>query len=255
MAQHPSKLNFREIAQQVREAILAGRYPPATVMPAEPVLADQFGVSRALINRAMQLLAAEGLVRPRQGKGTLVTWIPPLVHSPARYARQTREQGRSRGAFDSEIKAIGLVPRHEITTERAEPPVEIAHALGLPPGERNCLVRRRRLSASGIPVRWNASWFSLEIAGGTVLEEPDSIIIGGVKTALADLGYPQTAATERIVTRLPSDAEIEVLEISPERTVLDIFHMGSTASNQVVEVTTTVTPAHYLILETEFPLV
>ena len=50
----------------------------------------------------------------------MVTWLPPLRHSPARYAKGAREQGGARGAFDSEIKAIGLVPQHEITPFRAE---------------------------------------------------------------------------------------------------------------------------------------
>lgn len=254
MNQRSSKPNFREIAHDIRQAIVSGQYPPATVMPAEPVLAERFGVSRALVNRAMQLLAAEGLIQPRQGRGTMVTWLPPLLHSPARYAREAREQGGARGAFDAEIKAIGLVPQHEITTLRAEPPAEIAEALDLPTGQENCLVRRRRLSASGIRVRLSVSWFPLAIADGTVLEKAGPVIVGGVKTALAELGYEQTFATERIVTRLPSDDEIDALEISPERTVIDIFHVGRTASGQAVEVTTVVTPAHYLILETEFPL-
>lgn len=98
-----------------------------------------------------------------------------------------------------------LEPRHEITVEHAEPPAEVADVLGLPSGEVNCLVRRRRLLASGIPVRLNASWFPLEIAKGTVLEQPGPVITGGVKSALADLGYPQVDATERIIpSRLPS---------------------------------------------------
>lgn len=249
-----AQLTFREIAQELRQAIVTGQYEPASTMPPEPVLAKRFGVSRALVNRAMQLLSAEGLVRPRQGKGTIVTWIPPLVHSPTRYARQTREQGGARGAFDAEVAAIGLQPQHEITVEHAIPPWEIAEALALDEGEVNCLVRRRRLLASGIPIRLNATWIPLAIAGGTVLEQPGPVIVGGVKTALAELGYPQVTATERIITRLPTDAEVEALEISPERSVLDIFHAGRTATGQVVEVTTTVTPAHYLVLETEFPL-
>jgi GntR family transcriptional regulator len=254
MTQRSTKLSFREIAQELRESIVSGQHPPASLMPPEPVLAERFGVSRALVNRAMQLLAAEGLIQARQGRGTMVTWIPPLLHSPARYAREAREQGGNRGAFDFDIKAIGLVPQHEITTYRAEPPPEIAAALELPEGQVNCIVRRRRLSASGIRVRLNASWFPLEIAGGTVLEDASAVIVGGTKSALADLGYSQTFATERILTRLPSEEEIDALEISPERTVLDIFHVGR-AGNQPVEVITTVTPAHYLILETEFPLV
>ncbi|WP_075906618.1 UTRA domain-containing protein [Actinomadura sp. CNU-125] len=97
------------------------------------------------------------------------------------------------------MRALGLEPEHEITTERAEPPAEIAEWLGLPAGEVNCLVRRRRLLAGGIPVRLNASWFPLSIAEGTVLAEPGPVIVGGVKSALAELGHPQATARERIV--------------------------------------------------------
>ncbi|MCD9146033.1 GntR family transcriptional regulator [Streptomyces albireticuli] len=251
---HPQRLGYREIAAALRQDIRAGRYPPASVLPPEPELAQQYGASRSLVNRAMSLLAAEGLVRPRQGRGTIVTWLPPMLHSAARYSRTTRERDGNRGAFDSDVKAIGLEPQHEITVERAVPPAEVADALGVAHDEL-CLVRRRRLLASGIPVRINASWFPLEIAESTVLEEPGPVINGGIKSALSNLGYRQTTASERIVpSRLPTEAEASVLEISPERSVTEIVHVGQTAEGRSVEVTTTVAPAHYLVIEHEFPL-
>lgn len=232
-----------------------GRYPTAEVLPPEPELAEKYGASRSLVNRAMQVLAAEGIVRPRQGRGTMVTWLPPMLHSPARYDRANRENNGARGAFDAEVRALGLEPRHEISTEHAEPPADVAETLGLPTGEVNCLVRRRRLLANGIPVRLNASWFPLDIAGGTVLEENGPVIVGGVKSALGELGYPQVSARERLVpSRLPTDAEANALEISPERTVVEITHVGMTAEGRAVEVTISVAPAHYLTAEYEFPL-
>jgi GntR family transcriptional regulator len=247
------KTGYREIAAAIRKEILAGTYPPASLLPPESELARRYGASRSLANRALSLLAAEGLVRPQQGRGTIVTWLPPMVHSAARYSQSTREQDGARGAFDAEVKALGLDPKHEITIEHAEPPADIADALGVPRGEVNCLVRRRRLLANGIPVRINASWTPLEIAEGTVLEE--EVINGGIKSALAELGYRQTAARERIIpSRLPTDKEAALLEISPERTVSDIVHIGRTADGRVVEVTTTLTPAHYLIFEYDIPL-
>lgn len=252
--EYPDKLGFRQIAAKIKEAIVDGRYPPASTLPPEPELAAQFGVSRGLVNRAMQVLAAEGVVRGRQGRGTIVTWLPPLLHSPARYARDVRERDGARGAFDAEVRAIGLEPQHEIVAEPAMPPDNVAATLGLPAGQVNALVRRRRLLASGIPVRLNASWFPLEIAKGSVLEASGPVIVGGVKSALAKLGYPQVSGVERIQVRTPTEAEIRALEISPERSVLDIYHVGRMANGRAVEVTTTATPAHYLIVETEFPL-
>ncbi|MFC0863689.1 GntR family transcriptional regulator [Sphaerimonospora cavernae] len=252
--QHVSKLGFRQIASEIRQAIIEGRFPPGAFLPPEPELAAQYGASRSLVNRAMQALAAEGMVRSRQGRGTIVTWIPPLLHTPARYARDTRESDGAKGAFDAEIRAIGLQPEHEIRTDRAEPPAAVADVLGLPHGQANCLVRRRRLLASGIPIRLNESWIPLTIAAGTVLEEQGPVIVGGIKSALAELGYPQTDATERITVRLPTEGEVQALEISPERSVLDIHHVGKIADGRAVEVTISVTPANYLVIENQFPL-
>ncbi|MDL4772493.1 GntR family transcriptional regulator [Actinomadura xylanilytica] len=253
--QHSERHGFREIATKIRQEIVEGRYPTGSVLPAEPELADRYGASRSLVNRAMQVLAAEGIVRPRQGRGTMVTWLPPMLHSPARYDRMTRENQGARGAFDAEVRSRGLEPQHEITTEHAEPPVAVAEMLGVSTGEENCLVRRRRLLASGIPIRLNASWFPLDIAGGTVLEEEGPVIVGGVKSALGELGYPQVSAREQIVpSRLPTDAEANALEISPERTVVEITHVGMTAEGRAVEVTISVAPAHYLTAQYEFPL-
>ncbi|TMQ95973.1 GntR family transcriptional regulator [Actinomadura soli] len=253
--QHSERHGFRDIAAKIRQEIIAGEYPTGSVLPPEPELAERYGASRSLVNRAMQVLAAEGIVRPRQGRGTMVTWLPPMLHSPARYDRATRENQGARGAFDAEVLDRGLEPQHEITTERAEPPAEVSEALGLPTGETNCLVRRRRLLASGIPVRLNASWFPLAIAEGTVLEEAGPVIVGGVKSALAELGHRQVSAREQIIpSRLPTDAEAHALEISPERTVVEITHVGMTAEGRAVEVTISVAPAHYLTAQYEFPL-
>jgi GntR family transcriptional regulator len=125
----------------------------------------------------------------------------------------------------------------------------------VPTGEANCLVRRRCLLASDIPVRLNESWFPLDIAEGTVLEEDGPVIVGGVKSALAEIGHPQTSARERTIpSRLPTDAEARALKISPERTVIQITHVGVTAEGRAVEVTVTVAPAHYLTAQYEFPL-
>ncbi|MFG3384368.1 GntR family transcriptional regulator [Streptomyces sp. NPDC047999] len=251
----PEKLGFREIAATLRADIVNGRYPTASLLPPEPELAQRYGASRSLVNRAMSVLAAEGLVRPRQGRGTIVTWLPPMMHSPDRYRKAAREHNGAKGAFDNEVRALGLEPTHEITVEHAEPPTDVADALGLPHGEVNCLVRRRRLLASGIPVRLNATWIPLSIASDTVLEEPAPVIKGGVKSALASLGYPQSEARERIVpSRLPTEDEAQALEISRDRTVTDIVHTGHTADGQAVEVTTTLAPAHYLVIEHTFPL-
>ncbi|MFD0889921.1 GntR family transcriptional regulator [Streptosporangium algeriense] len=246
------KPTYREIAETLRAAIRSGAHAPGDTLPSESVLASQFGVSRSLVNKALQLLTAEGLVRPRQGDGTRVTWLPPLSRSGARYQRNVREQGGAKGAFDAEIRALGLEPQHEITVTRITAPANIADQLGETGAEVVC--RSRRLLASGIPVSLVTSYIPAVIAAGTAFEEPAPAIVGGVKSLYATLGYPQVEAHERISVRLPTDEEAGKLEISTERSVFDILHVGCTADGRAVEVTTTVTPTNYLIIESTFPL-
>ncbi|AXU16832.1 GntR family transcriptional regulator [Streptomyces clavuligerus] len=233
------RLGFREIAATLRREITDRRYPTASVLPPEPELALTYGASRSLVNRAMNVLSAEGLVRPRQGRGTIVTWLPPLSHSA------TADHDPA-----DQILALGLEPRHETTTERAEPPAPVAEALHVGQGQATCLVRRSRLLASGIPVRITETWLPLEIAQNTALEEPIPLTPGAARAVLAHRGFEPTGLTERIIpSRLPTEAETCTLEISPERTVTQISQTGRTAAQRTIGITTITVPAHYLVIE------
>jgi len=61
------------MAEQLREAVLAGAWEPGEALPTEPELAERFGVSRAVVRDATRILAAWGLVEARQGKGVYIT--------------------------------------------------------------------------------------------------------------------------------------------------------------------------------------
>ena len=57
----------------LRDEITRGDMPPGAVLPGEMRLADQHGVSRVTIRRALEVLAHEGLIERRAGSGTVVT--------------------------------------------------------------------------------------------------------------------------------------------------------------------------------------
>ncbi|TVL88481.1 GntR family transcriptional regulator [Streptomyces sp. SAJ15] len=254
MANPLPKPGFRTIAAAIRQEIEEGRYPPASVLPPEPELAQRHGVSRSLVNRALGMLAAEGVVRPRQGRGTVVTWLPSAVHLTALGSRAFQEGSDSDSAFDSAVAVLGLEPQREITAERVQAPADVADAYAL--GKVRCLFRQRRLLASGIPVLVSGSWSPLDFAGNTVSEEEhEPVVNGGVMGAGARLGYKATVASERIVpSRLPTAAEASALEISPDRAVTEILAIGRTAEGRCVEVTVTVVPARDLVIEHTFSL-
>ena len=57
----------RQIADQLRAAIVEGRLKIGERLPTEDELAQRFGVSRPSVREALKRLAAQNLVRARRG--------------------------------------------------------------------------------------------------------------------------------------------------------------------------------------------
>lgn len=64
-----------QMAGNIQALILSGELESGAALPTEPELAEQFGVSRAVVRDATRILMAQGLVEVRQGAGVFVT--PP----------------------------------------------------------------------------------------------------------------------------------------------------------------------------------
>lgn len=62
-----------QIRRALAQAILSGEWPAGTRVPPELALTDHYRTSRMTVNKAIQSLAAEGLVARRPKTGTLVT--------------------------------------------------------------------------------------------------------------------------------------------------------------------------------------
>jgi hypothetical protein len=69
-AKRPGAAGYVQLAARLRRYIYDGEYPQGAVLPAETALAARYQVSRALVNRALLILADEGLVSQEQGRGT-----------------------------------------------------------------------------------------------------------------------------------------------------------------------------------------
>ena len=64
------------VADQLRECLGNGLYPPNSYLPPERVLAEQLGTSRSTVSAALSTLADERLVVQTRGRGTRV--LPPM---------------------------------------------------------------------------------------------------------------------------------------------------------------------------------
>lgn len=62
----------RRVITQLGERICAGDIPPGGLLPAEPVLAQQYDVSRITIREAVKGLSAKGMLAVRRKLGTIV---------------------------------------------------------------------------------------------------------------------------------------------------------------------------------------
>jgi GntR family transcriptional repressor for pyruvate dehydrogenase complex len=86
VAQPPRQRLSDSIALQVEQLIVSGALRPGEALPAERVLAPQFGVSRPSLREALLRLEARGLLKVTRGGGFAVTDVTaptltdPLVH-------------------------------------------------------------------------------------------------------------------------------------------------------------------------------
>lgn len=128
------------IAQELREAIRAGEYPPGSSLPSEAQLSLRFAVSRGTVRQALAALRSEGLIGGGRGR-------VPVVRRPG--LAQSFDQLVS---FTMWARQLGHTPSArtlELARRPADP--ESAEQLGLDPGTPVFQYRRLRL-LDGRPV-------------------------------------------------------------------------------------------------------
>ncbi|SHN46456.1 GntR family transcriptional regulator [Cryptosporangium aurantiacum] len=236
----PPKAQYQQVAALLRERIHDGTYTADQPLPSEPQLSAELGVSRQTINRAMNLLRSEGLVRVRRGFGTFIRGVPQVTRdAKKRYA--ARNQGT--GAGDVEIKALGLTPRTEyVEIGRVPAPAAVATVLSIETGAP-VLVRRRHLFANDEPTQLADSYIPWDIAEGTELLNRN-VGRGGSYTRLAELGHGPVRFTEEVTVRTATDDEASLLELDGGQPVIDITHIAWDAADRPVEVALHVMPGN-----------
>ena len=236
-------LGFRQIAANLRHAIVTGDYERGQALPTAADFAKRFGTSEATVQRACDQLRSEGLIRTKSGRGTIVNPIPVIVRdAAARQRRATREEGQARGAFDAELRSLGLESRSDVETGREAAPDDVATILGTPSGTQT-VFRRRKMYASGEPVQLATSYIPGDVAQAAQAEVLDTGI-GGLYSRLADAGYPPAHFTEKIRVRTPDEDEAAFLAMDTDQRVYVVTRTARTADGRAVEVCVHVMPAH-----------
>jgi GntR family transcriptional regulator len=63
---------YQQVADDVRQMVAAGRYPPGTRLPSVRRLADEYGLAPQTVQNALRVLREEGLVVSQQGRAYFV---------------------------------------------------------------------------------------------------------------------------------------------------------------------------------------
>lgn len=239
---------FRAVADKIREGIESGAFAPGAKLPSDTALADQYDTSRATVGNAFRALLAEGYLI-RKGRSYLVSPLLRKILRDAnvRYRKPNREAtpdgAPSRGAFASEVKALGMRAGSDVTVDRVTPPAHVAELLNVSADEVSVLSRSRRMTADDIPVQLATSYVPGEIGFDSALENVDTGP-GGMISRLAEMGYAQTEVTEEINVRTPTEAEINDLQLTEDARVYELLHVARTAEGRAVEVAIHVMPTH-----------
>lgn len=67
-----NKVKYLEVYYTIRNDILAGKYKVGDLLPVEVEFCKILGIGRTTLRRALSMLTEEGLLSPKQGRGTMV---------------------------------------------------------------------------------------------------------------------------------------------------------------------------------------
>jgi GntR family transcriptional regulator len=235
------KSQYAQIADELRARIENETYAPGSPLPSEARLADEFGVSRVTVNKAITLLRASGDVKVRRGSDTRVRSLPRIPRdAKRRYA--ARVEGT--GAGEVEVRKLNLDSKttyREIA--RVSAPPAVAKTLRLRKGE-DTLVRRRVLYANGEPTQIADSYYPWSVVKGDKALMREEVGKGGSYSRLAELGHGPVRFTEDVTVRVPDDAQQRILELEATQPVFEIWHVTYAADDVPVEVCVHVMPGH-----------
>lgn len=205
---------YQQIADRLRDQIDSGALQPGDRLPSEPDLVRQYDASRNTVRLALALLTNQGLVVTRQGMGTFVSEPARPFSAVLSSGRgQSAAAGSGTGAVLPEVRNAPAEPEMaRLIVERAAASPSVAEKLGLTPGDP-VVIRRTTGMIGEVPWLMMASYFPLDLAAGTALEQAGDIPHGSI-ALLAALGYPQTGFNDEIGTRMPSGPEFAFFGLS-----------------------------------------
>jgi GntR family transcriptional regulator len=209
---------YRQLQRVLREAIQNRLLTPDDALPAERDLAEEMGVSRITVRKALDGLVSEGLLTRRQGAGTFV-------------AARVEKSFSKLSSFTEDMISRGRTP-HSTWLSRTEGQVtpEESLTLGLSPGAPVYRFHRIRY-ADGAPMALEYSTIP-----AFAMPSPD-FVETSLYEALEKTGHRPARALQRLRAVLFTPDQADLLSIAPRDPGLLIERRGFLKDGRAVEVT------------------
>jgi DNA-binding GntR family transcriptional regulator len=190
----PVPLYF-QVAQRLENAIESGDLPAGTMLENELDLAEQLGLSRPTVRRAIQYLVDRGLLVRKRGVGTQV--VRAKVRRPVELT-----------SLYDDLVATGRRPRTRVLSFSLEPASDVvAHALSLPEGAEIYSFERLRFAADK-PLALMRN----QVPAAVVSLTPESLEQQGLYEIMRANGLDIRIASQTIGARAATAAEARILE-------------------------------------------
>lgn len=230
---HDNRPPYLRYAADLRARIMSGDLPAegTNKLPSiAQLMKDYSTTSTSVIQRALGLLAAEGLVEAQQGKGTVVTAksVTPILATPG----INLGEGEDRLKYD--LLDIAEVPA----------PTDVAKELGVGRGDAVVLRKQvgyRRKSGLRVELVWN--YYRTEIARDTPLAGGHKMV-GGSKSYFESIGRFETEMDDVVTGRAPTVEEAEILQLPAEAFVLRTLRRITDQDGTPIEVSVFVKGTH-----------
>jgi GntR family transcriptional regulator len=199
---------YQQILVILQNKIQTGELAPGDAVPGEQALCDEFGVSRITARRALNELAARGLVDRQRGRGTRVARQPPA--QPVRASND--------GLLEN-VGHIGRTTRVQVLRNGTMPAGhEAAAALGLAPNDP--VLRAVRVRHLGdMPMSYLVTSvppdIGARIAGQDMSETPLLLLLeaAGIEVATATQTITATLADPEVATALAVPAGAPLIDV------------------------------------------
>lgn len=254
-----------KITDDLRKQIQDGNLGPGALLPSEPELARDYGVSRQTARTALQTLEQEGFITTVGARRGRIVRVPPrrAIRSSERHQLEKDrailpipERGEI-GEAETNLDMSIAEQKFTSTYDVIDASEELARVLNLRVGDP--LLRRRFVSADPHTDRLlssSVSYIPKSFVEGNsaLLDQSNEPWPGGTLHQLSTVGIEIMNVVDQVTARMPTSAEAYAWDMPPGIPLLVCRRISFDADNRTIEISDAEYPADRTELQFITPL-